>query len=156
MITVLTLTKTLHILCGVVFLGLTMASYFYIINAQRYKTPELFAYALKTSFWGDLLQFIIIVIQFITGTYLLKHSPYSLNTPWIQVAYIAFSVVAVFWFLNLQIKIITYKAEKIQPTTCLEYKTLFHIFNWLIFILFICIVHDAIMHRTLFAFLIKG
>ena len=143
------LIKCLHLIGGTVFLGITIASYFYISYSKSDQKLRLFA--LKTSLLGDILIALIIVLQYITATLLVKLNHLSFATPWIIVAYIAFSLVSFCWLVNVIIKV-----HNVRLTNGFQYNKLFHAMHMLIILVFILIIHDAVMQKTYFNFLFPG
>ncbi len=141
------LLKMIHLIGGVTFFGIITAGFFYIINAYRKHDSMLLQYAIKTSFFGDILIIIFIIIQYYTGTVLMHNANLSLATPWVLVAYIAFSFVTIFWFLLILLKIKMMRSQTIS--------WIYVSLNILIILLFILIIHDAVMHATYFNFWLR-
>lgn len=150
----LTTIKALHLLGGTVFLGISIASYFYLWHSQRLRDHKLLHYALSASLKGDLLQVVLIVAQFTTATLLVKGYHHSFSTPWIKVAYLAFSLVAISWFFLVLLKLASLRYGRYRETK-LVFKPLFHLLYWFIFCLFVVIIHDAIMQQTALGFLVR-
>lgn len=132
----------IHVMCGVTFFGLMIASFLYVSSSIKQNNPELLHYAIKTSLFIDRIIFPIIVIQFLTGTFMVLHHQLSFHTPWIIVAYIALSAVSIIWFLLVLIK---YRnREQIQ----FQHKKLFYILNIILILFFCMIIHDAVTQQT--------
>src|SRR3990167_806290 len=127
----------IHVLCGVSFLGIIIASFVYITKSIKQQDIQLLRYAIKTSLLGDCILFPIILIQILTGTFLVYYYHLSLNTPWVIVAYIIFFIAAIIWFLLAFIKYLN------LSTPHFRYKKLFYFLNILIIVLFCMIIHDA-------------
>ena len=136
--------ETIHILCGVTFFGLMIASFVYVISSVRQNDPTLFRYCLKVSLYGDVLIFPIIVVLFLTGTFMVYHHHLPMNTPWIIVAYCALSVVSVLWFLLVLIKLNAISTN----AASLCYRKSFVMVNVIIILVFCMIIHDAITQQT--------
>lgn len=135
----------IHILCGVTFFGIVMASFIYIHHSIREQDPVLLSYALKASLMGDCIVFPMILIQLLTGTFLVYHHHLPLNTPWIIVAYLAFATVSVIWFLLVLIKYVNFFQMHRGP---FRFKKPFYYLSAVIVILFCIIVHDAVTQST--------
>lgn len=135
----------MHIVCGVTFFGIVMASFIYIHHSIRQQDPLLLSYALKVSLMGDCLIFPMILIQLLTGTFLVHHHHLPLNTPWIIVAYLAFATVSVIWFLLALIKYVNFSQSY---TEGFRFKKPFYCLSILIIFLFCIIVHDAVTQTT--------
>ena len=138
---------TVHLLCGVSFFGIVIASFVYITKSIRQKDPVLLRYAMTTSLIGDCVIFPLVLIQPLTATFLVYHNHFPLNTPWIMVAYLAFALVSMLWFLTALIKYVNYK-----NTGTFRYKKIFYMLNVVIILFFCVIIHDAVMHQTGFIF----
>lgn len=132
----------LHLLCGVSFFGVVIASFVYIAKSIKQNDPALLQYAIKTSLLGDCAIFPIILIQILTGTFLVHHDHLPLNTPWIVVAYIVFALASMMWFLLGIIKYLNISSERFR------FKTLFYVLNILMIVLFCLIIHDAVTQQT--------
>lgn len=135
----------IHVLFGVSFLGILIASFLYITNSIQQKNMVLLQYALRISLFGDRILFFIIILQVFTGTFLVHDHHLSFSTPWIIVAYIIFSLIAVIWFLLLLIKNMNRSDSKIFS---FRYQTLFYSLNILVIILFFIVIHDAVTQQT--------
>jgi hypothetical protein len=143
------LMACLHLMCGTVFLGITIASYFYIAQAKA--DLKLQAYALKASLLGDRLVVVIIVLEYLTATGMVKAHHLAFSTPWIVVAYIAFSVIVLCWVGNVCLKTKALKAG--QP---LKGSVLFHVLHIAMIVIFMMVIHDAVMQHTYLTFLFQG
>lgn len=137
----------IHILCGVTFLGVLVASFFYIANSIRSKSSALIHYAIRASFFGDAIIFPMVVAQFVTGTLMVTQHQLSFQTPWIIVAYHFFGLVSICWFLLVLIK---YKNIKRDCDRYFKYQKIFYTLNILVLILFVLIIHDAVTQSTWF------
>jgi uncharacterized membrane protein len=139
--------KQLHVMCGVAFLGLIIANYFYITQAVYTRQAVLLRYALKTSFWLDAVVFPFIVFQFISAEFLIEQSHLSLSTPWIKAAYMILGITTILWGIIFCIKMYNYlKLNNQHPE--LFFSKLFHVSNSIAIILVCLIIHDAVMHST--------
>ena len=129
------LVKTLHLIIVTTLTGLTAANYFYyIIN---YKNNAMAAFSQKYSLMADAFFIVpLIILSFITGTSLVYLMDLDFDYLWIQAAYFLTTLV-----LILQLFVIVLK--KMQ-----RLKLLLHISYWLMFLCYITVIHDAIMHRT--------
>lgn len=150
--------KFLHISMGITFFfGIVVASFFYIVNSWKQSQATMLCYALRASFYGDLIIFPMVVLQYITAILLVKSNHLSLAVPWIAVAYLAFSLIALLWFMNLIIKYVNYRRIKQHSDRQFVLKSGFYLFNILMIAIFILIIHDAIMQKTYFTlFHLKG
>ncbi|PIZ05129.1 MAG: hypothetical protein COY58_00785 [Gammaproteobacteria bacterium CG_4_10_14_0_8_um_filter_38_16] len=136
--------ELIHVLCGVSFFGLMVTSFVYISNSMRQQNPTLLRFAIKTSLLVDRFIFLILVMQFVTGTFMVRHDQLSFHTPWIIVAYVALSLVGVIWFLLMLIKYVN------RTQAHFRYQILFYFLNVLLILLFCIIIHDALMQQTWF------
>lgn len=133
-----------HLLCGISFFGIVIASFVYITKSIKQNDPVLLQYAIKTSFLADCVIFPIILIQIVTGTFLVHHNHLPLNTPWIVVAYSIFSVASIIWFWLGVIKYLNFFDKK----TVFRFKKIFYVLNILMIIIFCMIIHDAVTQQT--------
>ncbi|PHQ78106.1 MAG: hypothetical protein COB66_09560 [Coxiella sp. (in: Bacteria)] len=139
------IVKCIHVLCSTVFMGVTVASFFYIALSQKQHKPQLMRYALRSSFFGDGLLLALIIIVFTTASYLLPYFQLSTTTPWIRVAFAAFGIVSCLWLVNVVQKTVSYRCRR------LVWPVLYYINNSVMILILLLIVHDAVMHRTWFA-----
>lgn len=136
------LIEAIHVMCGVTFFGLMVASFLYISSSMKQNNSALLRYAIKTSLIIDGIIFPIIVIQFVTGTFMVRYYQLSFQTPWIIVAYGALSAVSIIWFFLVLIKYRNLKQTQFQ------HKKLFYFLNFILILLFCMIIHDAVMQQT--------
>lgn len=141
----MTFILTVHLLCGTSFFGIVIASFVYITKSIRQKDPALLRYAIKTSLIGDCVIFPVVLIQPLTATFLVYHHRLPLNTPWIIVAYLAFALVSMLWFLVALIKYVNQ-----ENNGAFRFKKIFYMLNAVIILFFCAIIHDAVMHQTWF------
>jgi uncharacterized membrane protein len=135
----------IHLLCGVTFFGIFIASFVYIAKSIKQNNHALLQYAIKTSLLGDCAIFPMILIQILTGTFLVHHNHLPLNTPWIIVAYSVFALAGVLWFL---LGIIKYMNISSKPSSTFRFKKIFYILNCVMIVIFCMIIHDAVTQQT--------
>lgn len=145
------LVKMLHVTVGVVFLGLTIAQYFYIINNIHQKKPILFFYSLRFSFFADGLIALLIIFLLISAASLTKNMHISTLPLWITVAYWLFSLIMLLWIINLGLKIHYYRQFK-QGRQSTSPRLIFHFSHSIMLILFTLIIHDAVNRSTFLTF----
>ncbi len=145
------LVKSIHVMCGVVFIGITIASFFYVLNSRRQQQADVLRYALKVSLLGDILLAMIILVQFVSATLLVHLNQLSVQTPWIEVAYLAFAVVSVLWLINVVIKVVNLKQVLFTHLKGYRWFCALHV---LMLLIFVVIVHDATTQSTFLGFLI--
>src|SRR3990167_1417696 len=138
------MVKVFHVLMGVLFLGLVMADYFYLILASR--DHFLFRHALRFSFLIDLVLFSLILSLFATGAFLMHHSYFTAQTPWIRAAFFLLSLTLLCWLILVIIKLVNYFKINTGVVFCCRW--LFHSCHVLLFIFVVMIVHDAVMKST--------
>lgn len=129
------LVKTIHLIIATTLAGLTVANYFYyLINL---KNPVTVKFSSKYTLIADIAIILpLIILSFLTGSALVYLMHLSFDTLWIQAAYYLMTLILILHFFIIVLK-------KIE-----QFKLLLHINYWLIFLCYITIIHDAIMHRT--------
>ncbi len=148
------LLLTLHVMCGVVLFGLSIANYFYVINSLKNKTPLLTLYALKLSYYSDVLFIPLILTQVITALLLMMFKHIAMSTPWTVVAFIAFAVVVGLWIVVVVLKtqLIKGMPQVLKPRW---FVISFSLAYGLMFLIFALIIHDAVLQQTVFAPLVR-
>lgn len=139
------LIEFIHVLCGVSFFGLFVSSFVYVYSSIRQQDALLLRYAIKNSLLVDVVIFPVILIQLLTGTWMVHYHHLALNTPWIIVAYCSFCVVSLLWFVLFLIKSSYYCGEVHRH---FRFKKTFITLNIIVILLFCMIVHDAVMQQT--------
>jgi uncharacterized membrane protein len=145
----LELVKFFHILGGTVFFGISIASFYYIARSISKGDRALIAYSIKTSYFGDGVILACIAIQMASSFPLRAAAHFTLDMPWIFIAYMAFGVLIALWLLNILVKSVYLSALSIAPFTI----KLFYALNSTMVFILILITHDAVMKNTVFAFL---
>ncbi|MDF1760687.1 MAG: DUF2269 family protein [Coxiellaceae bacterium] len=148
------LIQTLHVMCGVVLIGVSLASYFYVMNSLRRQDVILALYALRLSYFADVIFIPLILIQVITALVLMVARHIELTTPWTVVAFIAFAVVVLLWATAVLIKFAFIK-QLPQKIGAVWFRVSYSVVYGLMGLVFILIVHDAVLHQTYFAPLVK-
>lgn len=121
--------KFIHLLAGTAILGVVISTWIYYF---RNKKPFYLILS-------ECVILLLIPIQFITGTFLVKKLHYSFLTPWIVAAYILLGIIAILCFLTLYLKRKYYYL----------FEKSFLVINVIIVILLFLIIHDAVMKATL-------
>lgn len=148
----LTIIKFFHLICGISFFGITIASFFYIARSIYNADQTLVNYSIKASYFGDLIILLCIIIQTITSTSLVAAGHYTLQIPWIFVAYHAFGILVLLWLMLLVMK-----RFQLSKTLSTNYAIKFYyLINVTMLLIFIVIIHDAVTQSTWFEFLFKG
>ncbi|MDF1795523.1 MAG: DUF2269 family protein [Coxiellaceae bacterium] len=148
------LIQTFHVMCGVVLIGLSLASYFYVMNSMRRRDVALVLYALRLSYYADIIFIPLILIQIITALVLMMAKHIDLATPWTVVAFIAFAVVVVLWIIAVFIKFAFVRCLP-HKINALWFRISYSLVYGLMTLIFILIVHDAVLHQTYFAPLVR-
>ncbi|EKD78174.1 MAG: hypothetical protein ACD_42C00014G0003 [uncultured bacterium] len=136
------LIEFIHVMSGVGLFGLLVASFVYISGSLRQKNPIMLRYAVKTSLTIDWIIFFIILLQFLTGTFMVHYHRLSFHTPWITIVYFALCVVSIIWFFLVWIK------YRNRHRDNFNYRKLFYCLNVIMIILFFMIIHDAVTQQT--------
>ncbi len=148
--------KYLHILLIILFTGLFVANYYYVtINAKKSNPDnELLVYALRFSFYIDIILSIGFLFIPITCIKLIILGQFSFVTPWLVSAYLLFSMTSILWGGLLWIKIRNYRAfSQSNPMVSSPFNGL-NIFHGLYILAIVCLVltvHDAVFKHTLFS-----
>ncbi len=148
---VLPIIKFLHLLCGTSFFGIIIAEFFYIVASLKTQDRSLIQYSIKASYCGDALILMCVLIQLATSTALVVAGKFTLSVPWILVAYHAFALLILLWLTSLALK--KWKISK-EPLSKSSIK-IFYIVNIAMIVLFIIVIHDAIMQQTVLEFLFR-
>jgi len=144
------IVQYLHVMFGATYFGLIVATFFYITNSLHYQNWALTSYAIKTSFFADVIILFITLEQFATAGILQKATGLTLQVPWVYIAYLAFSTVTVLWVISFCIRYLSYKSSQIK------FKKSYIICNSLLILLLVMIFHDAIRQQTYLTFLHFG
>lgn len=147
----LSIIKFFHVICGVSFFGMVMAAFFYITRSIHQNDRSLIDYSIRASYFGDAIILLCIFIQFATSIPLVFAGHFSLDVPWIFVAYHAFGVLILLWLLTLFIKKF-YFSRALVPAISVN---IFYFLNGTMILIFILIIHDAVMQSTGLEFLFR-
>lgn len=148
---ILSVIKFFHIICGVSFFGIVIASFFYIARSISKNDGALIAYSIKSSYFGDGIIILCIIIQFLSSFSLMAAKNYTTAIPWILIAFYAYSFIIILWLFT----IFTKKFYLLKKITSFFPAGIFYLLNSFIILIFIMIIHDAVMHRTGFEFLFR-
>ena len=143
--------KFFHVLCGISFFGITIASFYYITRSIKKGDRALVGYSIRASYFGDGLILACIFIQITTSISLVTTEHFSLKIPWIFVAYLAFGLLIILWLLTLLIKKIYFSGMAIPPPSLKSY----YVLNSAMILIFIMIIHDAVTQSTRLEFLFR-
>lgn len=144
----LALLKFLHIFCGTIFFGISVATFFYIARSIQKGDHALIRYSIKTSYFGDGLISVCMACLLASSFPLRVAGNFSLSVPWIFIAYLAFSMLIVLWLINILLKrtlSLTSPAPRVIKS--------FYALNITMMLIFIIIIHDAVFKNTALAFL---
>ena len=147
----LSLIKFFHVLCGVSFLGITIASFFYITQSINKQDRALIDYSIRVSYFGDALILGCIFVQIATSIPLIIAGHFTLEVPWIFIAYLAFGILILLWLLTLLIKKFYFSKVVIAPFPLKSFYSL----NIAMILIFIIIIHDAVTQSTGLEFLFR-
>lgn len=129
------LTKFIHLLAGILLFGGMVASYFYVQQTDDLSSQHKECVINRAIFIDYFVFLPTIVIQIITGTLLVIYKQFSFSTPWIIAAYTLLSIMLLLVVISAKNKM---------------RNKLFHAVNWIMFVFFVLIIHDAVMKHTLF------
>lgn len=129
------LIQTLHLIITTTLVGLSIANYFYY--CFNLTNPKMTLFGKKLSLTTDYLVILpLIFFSFITGTISVHFANLNFSILWVKAAYLLLSLI-----LFLQLFIILLKIFD-------QFKLWLHINYYLMFICYITIIHDAVLHRT--------
>lgn len=154
--------RSIHLLFIAIFLGLQIASYYYVITSQRSDSLLLQRYTLSLMLLIDWILLIIIACIYLTCAYLVYHIPtLSYTTPWIHAACVSLTIVVLCFCANMFIQYKNLKrikdvltlgtgAQLIKPTVKAQrrYNKMMHANYILILFLLILTIHDAVTRST--------
>jgi hypothetical protein len=154
--------RSIHLLFIAIFLGLQIASYYYVITSQRSDSLLLQRYTLSLMLFIDCILLIIIACIYLTCAYLVYHIPtLSYTTPWIHAACVSLTIVVLCFCANMfiqyrNLKIMKHQMELgervrlIKPTVKEQrkYNKMMHANYILIIFLLILTIHDAVARST--------
>lgn len=147
----LSIIKFFHVLCGVSFLGITIAAFFYISRSIHKQDRALIDYSIKRSYFGDALILLCIFVQIATAVPLVIAGHFTLEVPWIFIAYHAFGLLILLWLLTLLIKKFYLSRKVIAPSSLKS----FYFLNIAMILVLIIIIHDAVTQSTGLEFLFR-
>jgi uncharacterized membrane protein len=136
--------KFLHLICGVSFFGITIAAFYYIARSIQKKESSMILYSIKASYFGDVIILVCVVIQLITSTSLVAVGHFTLQVPWIFVAYHAYALLILLWLMDVVLKKFYLTKPIISPAAIKS----FYVMNTVMILIFMLIIHDAVMHAT--------
>ena len=148
----ITVVNFIHMLAGTLFFGATVAVFIYMIYCKRQNNGLLLLHTIKISFFGDAFILPMIITQYITGTLMIGFAKLSFHTPWIAVAYVAFSLIVFLWMCNLFVKRKLLHLLSSEKGSILLWQRIYLIISCMMIVLFVMIVHDAVMQKTMFDF----
>src|SRR3990167_10528983 len=97
--------RSIHLLFIATFLGMQIASYYYVITSQRSNSLLLQRYTLSLMLLIDWILLIIIACIYLTCAYLVYHMPtLSYTTPWIHAACVSLTIVVLCFCANMFIQ----------------------------------------------------
>ncbi len=147
----LSIIKFFHIISGVSFFGITMAGFFYITRSINRKDRSLIDYSIRASYFGDAIILLCTFILMTSSIPLIFAGNFTLEVPWIFVAYHAFGLIIIFWILNIFIKKV-YLSRIVIASYALK---AFYYVNIAMILIFISLIHDAVMKSTWIEFLFR-
>jgi len=147
----LSIVKFFHVICGVSFFGIIIAAFFYITRSINKNDRSLIDYSIRASYFGDAIILVCIFIQIATSIPLVSAGHFTLDVPWIFIAYHAFGLLILLWLLTLFIKKFYFSRTVIVPYSVKS----FNFLNIAMILIFIIIIHDAVMQSTGLEFLFR-
>jgi hypothetical protein len=140
----LPIIKFFHIICGVSFFGITIASFFYITRSINMNDRSLIDYSIRASYFGDAIISLCIFILIASSIPLIFAGNLTLKVPWIFVAYHAFGFIIILWIVNIFIKKV-YLSRIVIASYSLK---AFYYLNVAMILIFITLIHDAVRKST--------
>ncbi len=128
--------KFLHLIFAVTLFGLCISSVYYVRSASQALYPHAIKESLKLDRW-IILPFML--LTFIFGTGMVHGTHLSLHVHWVLNAYIFLSINLILWSISAWLR---WK----KP----ERKNLYLIFQILVLVIFVIILHDAVTQSTWF------
>jgi hypothetical protein len=147
----LPIIKFFHIISGVSFFGITIAGFFYITRSIHMNDRSLIDYSIRASYFGDAIISLCIFILIASSVSLILAGNFTLKVPWVFVAYHAFGFIIILWILNILIKKF-YLSRIVIPSSSLK---VFYYLNIAMILIFIILMHDAVMKSTWIEFLFR-
>lgn len=147
----LSMIKFFHVIGGVSFFGIIIATFFYIACSIHKRDRSLIDYSIRTSYFGDALILMCILIQLITSMPLVSAGNFTLAVPWIFIAFHAFGLLIILWLATIFIKKIYFSREVIAS----YHVKVFYFLNSAMILIFIIIIHDAVTQSTGLEFLFR-
>src|SRR5688572_15622308 len=111
----LSIIKFFHVTCGVSFFGIIIAEFYYIARSINKYDRSLIDYSIKTSYFFDAIILFCIFVQLVTSMPLVSAGHFTLEVPWILVAYYAFGFLIILWALTVFIKKLYFSRIVITP-----------------------------------------
>lgn len=109
--------RSIHLLFIATFLGLQIASYYYVVTSQRSDSLSLQRYTLGLILFMNCILLIIIVCIYLSCAYLVYHTPaLSYATPWIHAACVSLTIVVLCFCANMLIQYKNLKLVNHQMT----------------------------------------
>ena len=154
--------RSIHLLFIAIFLGLQIASYYYVITSRRSDSLLLQRYTLSLILFIDWILLIIIACIYLTCAYLVYHiATLSYTTPWIHTACVSLTIVVFCFCANMFIQYKNLKimkrqwelSETVQLIQSIakaqrKYNKMMHANYILIIFLLILTIHDAVTRST--------
>jgi hypothetical protein len=144
--------RSIHLLFIATFLGLQIASYYYVVTSQRSDSLLLQRYTLSLILFIECVLLFIIAGIYITCAYLVYHMPtLSYTTPWIHAACVSLTIVVMCFCANMWIQYKNLKIVKqLKPTAKAhrKYNKIMHANYILIIFLLLLTIHDAVTRST--------
>jgi hypothetical protein len=148
---ILSIIKFFHLICGISFLGITIAAFFYIAYSIHKQDRALIDYSIRASYFGDAIILLCILIQLISSIPLISAGHFTLKVPWIFVAYHAFGFLILLWLINVAVKRFLFSKAIIASYSL----KIFYFLNIATLLIFIMVIHDAVTHSPWLEFLFK-
>ncbi len=143
--------KFFHIIGGTTLFGISIASFFYVLTSIQKQDKTLIRYTISASYFLDAIIFTLLILQFVSSIPMIHTANLSFKTPWIIVAFISLAAVGIIWLLNLFNKLYFLSKPMISKASLV----FFAVLNIISIMIFIVIIHDAVMKATVFNFLFK-
>ena len=131
-----------HLFMAVNIGGMFIYSYALSCAAGRAPSANIGQRNLVFSFKIDLSLLVLLAFAFVSGAWLVVAKGYTFTTPWIESAII---FLALIWLLTLLL--LLRKRRAFRNEAILAWYEL-HITYGLIFLLYACVVHDAVIKTT--------
>lgn len=149
------LINFLHVIIGIIVLGLSFGSCFYLTRARISKNRSAYRSSLKSALVLEQFIFLpLLLITFITGSLLVKVYAFNIYTPWIASAYLLLSL-AIFCRLMIFF-ILNQHYSAIEDQKKYRFIKIYYFLQVLFWLLLGLIIVDSITRPNSYVWLLKA